>query len=167
MKVKIKSLTILALFISFSVVGAMIKIPAVIGSIALDSFPAIIAAIILGPISGAIVASLGHLMSAFFAGFPLGPMHLFVALEMSIILLIFGFVYKKGKKVVSYLLFFLCNGFLAGVPFIFILGIGFYIGTLPSLVVGTLINAIAAALVAPKLMVLTQAGTTKKGHVHE
>ena len=164
---KIKNIAILAVFIGFSVIGAMIKIPAVIGSIALDSFPALIAAIILGPVGGAIVAAIGHLMSAMVAGFPLGPMHLIIALEMAIILLLFGFVYKKGKKLGSYLLFIVCNGFLAGVPFIFILGIVFYIGTLPSLVVGTLINAIAAALVAPKLVVFTEAHSAKKGHVHQ
>lgn len=162
---KIKSLALLAVFISFSVIGAMIKIPAVIGSIALDSFPALIAAILLGPVSGAIVAAIGHLMSALIAGFPLGPFHAIIALEMAVILFLFGFMYKKGYKAASYLLFFISNAFLAGVPFIFILGMGFYIGTLPSLAIGTFINAAVAVIAAPKLLAYKQANTAKKGHI--
>ena len=164
---KIKNLTLLAVFISFSVIGAMIKIPAVIGSVALDSFPAIVAAVVLGPVSGAIVAAIGHLMSALIAGFPLGPFHVLIALEMAIILFLFGLLYKKGKKITGYLVFFLTNGFLASVPFIFILGAGFYVGTLPSLVIGTFMNAAAASIVAPRLATFKQASSTKKGHVHE
>ncbi|NSL50488.1 ECF transporter S component [Calidifontibacillus erzurumensis] len=163
---KIKKLAILALFISFSVVGAMIKIPAMlIGSIALDSFPALVAAVVLGPMSGAIVSSIGHLVSAQLAGFPLGPFHILIAIEMALILLLFGYVYKKGKKLTSYILFFICNGFIAALPFIFILGTGFYVATMPSLVIGTLFNAIAAALVAPKIVAYKKLNAAEKGHV--
>lgn len=51
----IKKITLLALFIGLSVVGAMIKIPAVVTSVALDAFPALLAAVYFGPLAGGIV----------------------------------------------------------------------------------------------------------------
>lgn len=39
----IRKMSLIALFIALSVIGAAIKIPAIIGSIALDVFPAILA----------------------------------------------------------------------------------------------------------------------------
>lgn len=66
--------TLLVMFISLSVIGSLIKIPFTIGSIALDSAPAVVAAVLLGPTAAAVVASVGHVVSALFGGFPLGPL---------------------------------------------------------------------------------------------
>lgn len=46
-KMKGKKINILAIFIAISVVGAFIKIPSFIGSVALDSFPSLIAGVFL------------------------------------------------------------------------------------------------------------------------
>ncbi|MFD1851598.1 hypothetical protein [Oceanobacillus bengalensis] len=37
-----RKMSILALFITLSVIGAAIKVPAILGSVALDSFPALL-----------------------------------------------------------------------------------------------------------------------------
>ena len=37
-----KKMSLLALFVALSIIGAMIKIPAVVGSVALDAFPALV-----------------------------------------------------------------------------------------------------------------------------
>lgn len=164
---KIKKLATLAIFISFSVIGAIIKIPAVIGSIAFDSFPALIAAILLGPISGAVVAAIGHLVSALVAGFPLGPFHLLISAEMAFILFVFGYFYQKGSRVIAYSLFILTNGVLAAVPFIFIISLGFYIALLPSLLIGTIINAVVAIISSPKLVAFQQMYVNRNGQIHQ
>lgn len=53
----VKKISTLALLIALSVVGAMIKIPAVVASVSLDSFPALLAGALLGGGAGAITGS--------------------------------------------------------------------------------------------------------------
>lgn len=47
-EMNVKKINILAIFIAISVIGAFIKIPSFIGSVALDSFPSLIAGVLLG-----------------------------------------------------------------------------------------------------------------------
>jgi hypothetical protein len=77
MKTTTFRIVLLALFIALCAVGANIKI---MGSIAFDSLPAFLAAMLIGGKEGAIAGAAGHLFSALLAGFPLTlPMHLAVA----------------------------------------------------------------------------------------
>jgi uncharacterized membrane protein len=145
-----RKISLLALFIALSVIGASIKIPSFVGSIALDSFPALLAGVLLGKKEGAIVAGFGHLVSALIAGFPLGPMHLVIAAEMAVLVWCFGIIYQTGKKLIAGLFFILTNSFLAPMPFIFMLGIGFYVSILPSLLVGATFNTIIALILIPR-----------------
>jgi hypothetical protein len=145
-----RKMSLLALFIALSVIGASIKIPSFVGSIALDAFPALLGVVLIGKKNGAMVATFGHLISAYFAGFPLGPMHLVIAVEMAILVWGFGFVYQKGKRIIAGLFFILTNSFLAPLPFIFMLGTGFYVSILPSLLVGATFNTIIALILIPR-----------------
>ena len=91
-KVNTKTLVLVALFIALSYVGSYIKI---FGSIAFDSFPAFLAALILGPVYGAIIGFLGHMFTALTSGFPLSvPLHMVIAATMAITMLVFGYTYK-------------------------------------------------------------------------
>ena len=54
-------MSLLALFIALSVIGAPIKSPAVIGSVALDVFPALFASVLIGKRTGAVVSGLGYM----------------------------------------------------------------------------------------------------------
>ncbi|MCQ6279215.1 ECF transporter S component [Bacillus sp. EB600] len=146
-----KMLSLLALFIALSAVGAAIKIPAVVGSVALDASPALLAAALVGAGPGAVVGAFGHLLSALLSGFPLGPMHLLIAAEMAVLAWIFGVLYKNNKKIIAGLVFIFGNAFVAPIPFIFLMNIGFYISIVPSLLIGSIINTLISLVLIPRL----------------
>jgi len=139
------------MFIALSVVGGMIKIPAIIGSVALDLSPALIAAILLGPIKGGVVAFLGHLASSFVAGFPLGAFHFLIALEMFVIVWGFGLLYDRLHNFLSFSFVVILNSIVAPLPFYFLMGKAFYVSIIPSLFIGSVINGLVAILVSSKL----------------
>lgn len=110
---KTKKLTIIALMIALSILGGSIKL---LGSIALDSFPAFLSTIILGPTAGMFVAFFGHMFSAMLAGFPNTlPIHLIIATLMMLCMFVYGFIRKKWahrpvlSKVVSIIAAYLIN----------------------------------------------------------
>lgn len=146
-----KKLTIIALFIALSAVGGFIKLPSAVGSIALDIFPALIAVIIVGNKSGALVGGLGHMISAQLGGLPLGPLHLMIAVEMALLVLLFGLLYQSGRRILASILFVLGNGLLAALPFAFIISFSFYIAIAPMLLLAAFINTILALLIISKL----------------
>jgi len=87
-----KKLVMVALFITLSLVGSYIKI---FGTIAFDSLPGFLAALLLGPVYGALIGFLGHIFTALTSGFPLSvPMHIVIAASMSITMFGFGLTYK-------------------------------------------------------------------------
>ena len=95
-----KHLVVTALFIALSFVGANIGIPGT--TIAFDSLPAFLGALLFGPVYGAAIGFLGHLFTALTSGFPLSvPLHLVIAAAMIITMLGFGFAFKALKGKVS------------------------------------------------------------------
>lgn len=88
----------LAVCMALSVIGSFIKLPTFVGSIALDSAPALVAAAVLGPQAGATVAGLGHFISAYIGGWPLGPFHWLVACEMAVLGALFAAMYGRGWR---------------------------------------------------------------------
>lgn len=146
-----KMVSWLAMLTALSAVGAAIKIPAIVGSIALDIFPALIAAALLGSGAGAIVAAFGHLLSAVIGGFPLGPMHFLIAAEMAVLVWLFGRLYRNSHKVSATVLFILGNSIAAPLPFIFLMNLGFYLAIVPSLLIGSILNTGIAIVVIPRL----------------
>ncbi len=119
-------LTYCGMLIGLSAVGAMIKVS---GSIAFDSMPGFFAALFLGPVEGAIVASLGHLLTAATSGFPMTlPMHIFLVIEMGLIAYLFGAIYKKRGGIVASVIAIVLNGpvgTLIAVPLSIIFGLPF------------------------------------------
>lgn len=147
----VRKISAIGIFIALSAVGAMIKIPSPIGSIALDSFPALLAAVILGPVSGAIVAGLGHIISAFIGGMTLGPFHFLIMVEMAVLTWMFSILYINGKKVGAFFLFFISNAFVLALPFVFLISPGFYTLLVPGLTLATAVNVVLAVLLLPRL----------------
>lgn len=145
-----KKLSLLALFIALSVIGASIKIPAIVGSVALDAFPALLASILLGKYQGAIIAGFGHMVSALLTGMILGPMHVIIAVEMAIMVWCFSVIYQSGKKKPAGIFFILNNSILAPLPMIFLFSEEFYYALLPSLFIGATLNTILALVLIPK-----------------
>lgn len=104
----IAKLTYCGMLIGLSAIGALIKIS---GSIAFDSMPGFFAALFLGPLEGAIVAGLGHLLTALTSGFPLTlPMHLFVFIEMALFAYLFGVIYRKSGGIIASIVAIALNG---------------------------------------------------------
>lgn len=147
----IRKMSLLALFIALSVIGAMMKVPAIIGSVALDAFPALLAGAFFGAGPGAIVGAFGHMLSAVIGGMSLGPLHFVIALEMAILVSVFAILFRKGKRLFASILFVIGNAFLAPVPFIFLFDFAFYIALLPSLFIGSFINTVIALAIIPSL----------------
>ncbi len=104
----IKVITRSGLLIALSAIGAMIKIQ---GTIAFDSMPGYFAALFIGPTAGGFVAGLGHLLTAITSGFPLTlPLHLITALQMGLIVYIFGALSKKYNSIIVCSIAILLNG---------------------------------------------------------
>jgi uncharacterized membrane protein len=142
------------MFIALSICGALLKFPSIIGSVALDSFPSLIAVAIFGGVSGGIVASIGHIVSALLAGLPLGPFHFLIAIEMFVLVYLFSIIYRSGNKILSGLFFVICNGFLLPLPFLFLMGKGFYMAIIPSLAASSFLNVLIGFLLIPRIQKL-------------
>ncbi len=96
MKWTSKQLVTMAMFIALSALMSFIKIPGPVGSIAMDSTPAFLGALLFGPVFGGIVGFFGHVASAATAGFQLGlPTHLVIAFMMFLTLYLVGLLKDK------------------------------------------------------------------------
>ncbi len=149
MKEKTLHITLLALFIALSAVGGSIKVA---GSIAFDSTPAFLGALLIGAPEGALIGAAGHLFSALLAGFPLTlPMHLAIAAEMAGICFVTGWLYHRvhAPLVVASFCAFALNGFAS--PLIMLIWPGFGLGALLPLWI-PLIAASAANVVVASLL---------------
>lgn len=105
---KVVKITYIGILLALSVVGSLIIR---FTTISLDSMPGYFAALFLGPVEGAIVLGLGHLITASIGGFPFTiPMHLIVAIQMALIGLIFGILSKKINKIAACVIAIILNG---------------------------------------------------------
>ncbi|WP_218012645.1 ECF transporter S component [Bacillus sp. AFS053548] len=103
-----KRIVLLSLFIALSAVLSNIKI---VYSIAFDSLPAFLAAMMISPIAGGIVGALGHLLTAITSGFPFTvPVHLFIAIQMLVIVWMFGVLFKKMNQYLAMVVAIILNG---------------------------------------------------------
>jgi hypothetical protein len=102
---------------------------------------------------GALVAALGHLVSAATAGFPLTlPLHLLVALEMAIFAAVFG-VLGKRNVIVGIVVATLLNGVIAPLSFAIMpkFGMAFFTAMVVPLLVASFVNILLAGLTARAL----------------
>lgn len=148
---QLKRLTLAAFFVALCVIGGLIKIPSGIGSLALDTVPALISVAFLPPIFSGVVGMLGHMASAMNSGFMLGPLHVLVALEMFVIVIVFARLHKAGRNLTKWIFFIVANGLIAPLPFYFLISPAFFLGAVPFLLLATIVNAIVAAVVMPAL----------------
>lgn len=138
----------LAILIALSIVFSYIVIPAMSGSVALDSTPAYFAAMYVSPIDGGVVGFLAHIISAALKGFPLGiPIHILVASMMVLTVICFGYSYKKFGSIVAIIVATFMNGVVSLVPFIWIINIEFFYAMILPLTLASFINAVIAIIV--------------------
>lgn len=146
-----RNVTLAALFIALCGIGALLKIPGPFSSVALDLAPALISTLFLGPVWAGVIAAFGHLISAFTGGLPLGPFHAIVAIEMFVIVWVFGKLVKRGYRVLGFLFVTLATGILAPLPFYFLISPALYLTLVPILLVATAINCAVAWIAVPFL----------------
>ncbi len=150
-KINVKSIVLLGLFIALSFIGSNIKI---LSSIAFDSMPAYLTAILIGPISAAIVAVLGHLLTAMTSGFPLSlPVHLIISLSMAITMVATYLAFKLLRKnnfyiaaLISILVGTIFNGPISCLVLLPMLGKMVY-ALIPTLTVVSAVNVLSAFMV--------------------
>ncbi|TZE81347.1 ECF transporter S component [Calorimonas adulescens] len=141
----VKTLTLVAMLIALSAVGALIK---VFNTVAFDSMPGYFAALYLGGWYGALVISLGHMLTAITSGFPLGlTNHIYVAAQMAVYAYLFRFFYQKFNIYVAVIAATILNGPVSALLFVPIFGWGFFVGWVFPLTIASFANALLAALV--------------------
>lgn len=146
-------LSLVATLVALCVIGSFIKIPSLTGTVALDSLPGFFGAIALGYIEGALIAFLGHILTSFNVGFPLGiPVHFLIALEMAGIVLVFRFAYMRWRYPGAILAGVILNGVLAPLSITLFFGWGFFLGMLPPLAIGSLVN-VALAVILHRVLI--------------
>jgi uncharacterized membrane protein len=140
------------ILIALCVVGALIRIPSPVGTVALDAAPAFLAAFAFTLPEAMLVAVLGHLVSAATAGFPLSlPVHAIVAVSMAVAVAGAGWAARRVGVWAGVVVGILLNGVGAPLVLVPLLGWGFFVGMLAPLLVGASANVILAALVAKAL----------------
>lgn len=141
----VKTMTLVAMLIALSAVGALIK---VFNTVAFDSMPGYFAALYLGGWYGAIVISLGHMLTAITSGFPLGLInHIYIALQMAVYAYLFKFFYNKFNIYAAVIAGTILNGPVAALLFIPVFGWGFFAGWVLPLTIASFANVFLAALV--------------------
>lgn len=149
---KTKLLTRTALIAALCVIGSFIKIPVPPGTPALDAAPAFLSIAFLPAPFAAAAGIIGHLATALTSGFPLTlPIHLLIAAEMGLVVLIAAFLYQHGFKKTTWLWIFISNGVLSPLPYYFILSPKMYFLVAPGIIVATAINVVVAMLAMPIL----------------
>ncbi|SEM92673.1 hypothetical protein SAMN04487786_2867 [Paenisporosarcina quisquiliarum] len=146
---KLRLLTLAAMFAALCAIGAFIKVPVGIGSAAMDTVPALISVSYLPPIYAGTASLIGHLSSSLFAGFPLGPLHLIIAAEMFVILFVYTKLHKAGHHAWKWIFFIFANSVLATLPFYWIISPAFFAAALPGITLATILNASIAMIVSP------------------
>lgn len=142
----VKRLSIMAIFIALSAVGALIKIPSPVGTIGMDSAPGFFSALAFGGLTGAIVIAFGHLLTSAVVGFPLTvPVHLYVALQMALWAAVYRWVNEKLGLIPAVIAGIILNGVVSAFAMLPMMGMGGVLGLLPFLVVGAAINVIISA----------------------
>ncbi|GFN34837.1 ECF transporter S component [Tepidimicrobium xylanilyticum] len=141
----VKTITTVSMLIALSAVGALIKI---FNTVALDSTPGYFAALSLGNRYGAIVISLGHLLTAFTSGFPLGIfIHFYIAIQMAIYAYLFKYFYERFNSFIAILVGTLLNGPIAALSLVPIFGWGFFMAWNIPLTLGSFVNVFLAVLI--------------------
>ena len=143
----VKRLSIMAIFIALSAVGALIKIPSPVGTIGMDSAPGFFSALAFGGLEGAIVIAFGHLLTSAVIGFPMTiPVHLYIAFQMALWALAYRWVNKKLGLIPAIIVGIILNGVVSSFAMLPMMGMGGVLGLMPFLIVGAALNVIISAI---------------------
>jgi adenosylcobinamide-phosphate guanylyltransferase len=88
----------ISVFSALSVIGSFIHPPSPVQTVAFDSSPGFFAALYFGATDGALVSGIGHIVTSIVNGFPLGILHLPIALGMAAAGAAMGFINHLGRR---------------------------------------------------------------------
>ncbi|WP_434577788.1 ECF transporter S component [Thermoanaerobacterium thermosaccharolyticum] len=141
----VKTLTLVAMLIAMSAVGAMIKI---YNTVAFDSLPGYFASLYFGSYIGAIVISLGHIFTALTSGFPLGiPNHIIIAVSMAVCAYFYSVTYKRFNAYAAVAIGTILNGPVATLIFVPQYGWGFFVQMVLPLTIASFANVLLASVI--------------------
>jgi len=137
----------IGVFSALSVVGSFIHPPTPIQSAAFDSSPGFFAALYFGAADGALVSGIGHVVTAIINGFPLGVLHLPIALGMAAAGAAMGLINRLSRRAyfAAALAAVAINTGLV-VVVVPVLGWGAALSFLPFLLLAAVLNALIAVL---------------------
>jgi adenosylcobinamide-phosphate guanylyltransferase len=138
----------ISVFSALSVVGSFIHPPSPIQTVAFDSSPGFFAALYFGATDGALVSGIGHVVTSIINGFPLGILHLPIALGMAVSGGMMGLVNRvtnRSRYLVAVLVGIAINSGLV-VVVVPAFGWGAALGLLPFLFLAASLNGLVAAL---------------------
>jgi uncharacterized membrane protein len=137
----------IAVFSALSVVGSFIHPPSPIQTVAFDSSPGVFAALYFGVADGALVSGIGHIVTSIINGFPLGILHLPIALGMAAAGAAMGFINRLSRRAyfAAVLTGVAINTSLV-VVVVPVLGWAAALSFLPFLLLASVLNALIAAL---------------------
>ncbi|MDI3311729.1 MAG: ECF transporter S component [Thermoanaerobacterium sp.] len=140
----VKTLSLVAMLIAMSAVGAMIKI---YNTVAFDSLPGYFASLYFGGYIGATVISLGHIFTALTSGFPLGiPNHIIIAVSMAVCAYFYSLAYKKFNSYAAVAVGTILNGPIATLIFVPQYGWGFFLQMVLPLTIASFVNVLLASI---------------------
>lgn len=133
---------------ALAIVGSFIHLPSPIPTVAFDSWPGFFAALYFGPFDGALVSGLGHVATSAVNGFPLGVLHVPIALGLAFAGWIIGIVNRHERGWISIIA--LAAGVAINTGLVVILipfnGLMAAIGFIPFLLLASILNASVAGL---------------------
>ena len=138
----------ISVFSALSVVGSFIHPPSPVQTVAFDSSPGFFAALYFGAMDGALVSGIGHIVTSIINGFPLGILHLSIALGMAVAGGMMGVVNRISDKrgyLAAVLVGIAINSGLV-VVLVPAFGWGAALGLLPFLFLAASLNGLVAAL---------------------
>lgn len=142
---KNKKMILIALFIAISYIGALIKLPGSMSTIALDSFAGYLGGLILGSVYGAFIAMFAHLVVSMTAGFPLSlVVHIIISLMMFISVFAYSKLSKKYSIFIGSIVGIILNGVIMPLALMIFpfMDRGFLISLIPILTIASVTNII-------------------------
>ncbi len=138
----------ISVFSALSVIGSFIHPPSPIQTVAFDSSPGFFAALYFGALDGAVVSGIGHVVTSIINGFPLGILHLPIALGMAAAGAAMGFINRVNRTwgVVAAVVTGIAINTGMVILMVPMFGWGAAIAFLPFLLLAAALNGVTAAL---------------------
>jgi len=135
----------IAVLAALSAAGSFVHLPSPVPSVALDSTAGFFAALYFGPFEGFCVFGFGHLATAVVSGFPLGILHLPIALGLACAGAAVGVVNRRWNFIPAVAVGIAINTALV-VLAIPVLGIAATLAFTPLLLIAATVNGVIATL---------------------